>query len=70
MPVETGTVIVAWVNGECCVKRFIRHGKMITLESSNEKYAPIYVHLDRDQFTVLGAVTYVVSKPPKYVRPR
>jgi DNA polymerase V len=70
IPVESGSVIVAWVNGDCCVKRFVRHGKMITLESSNEKYPPIYIHLDRDQFNVLGVVTYIVSKPPKYVRPR
>ncbi|MBD2753736.1 LexA family protein [Spirosoma validum] len=70
IPVETGRVIVAWVNGECCVKRFVRQAKMIMLESSNVLYPPRYVHLDRDQFSVLGVVTYIVSKPPKYVRPR
>ena len=66
--VFSGSVIVAWVNGECCVKRFIRKGHMIMLESSNETYAPIYVHLGKDQFRVLGVVTFIVSKPPKYVR--
>lgn len=70
IPVETGLVVVAWVNGECCVKRFVRSGKMIMLEPSNSKYLPIYVHLERDQFDVLGVVTYIVSKPAKYVRPR
>ncbi|MBC3789030.1 LexA family protein [Spirosoma utsteinense] len=70
VPVQTGSVIVAWVNGECCVKRFVRQGKQIMLESSNERYLPIYVHLQQDQFLVLGVVTYVVSKPPRYVRPR
>ncbi|MFD2937090.1 LexA family protein [Spirosoma flavum] len=67
--VESGSVIVAWVNGECCVKRFVRQGKIIMLESSNEKYLPIYVHIGRDQFRVLGVVTFIVSKPPRYVRP-
>ncbi|GAB2562608.1 LexA family protein [Spirosoma aerophilum] len=66
--VFSGSVVVAWVNGECCVKRFVRKGHMIMLESSNEKYPPIYVHLGKDQFRVLGVVTFIVSKPPKYVR--
>ena len=66
--VFSGSVVVAWVNGECCVKRFVRKGHMIMLESSNEKYPPIYIHLGKDQFRVLGVVTFIVSKPPKYVR--
>ncbi|GAB3548804.1 LexA family protein [Spirosoma fluminis] len=67
LPPQTGDIIVAWVNGECCVKRFIRqNADMITLEPSNEKYKPIYVHKDRDQFRVLGKVVYIVSKPPKW----
>ena len=66
--VFSGSVVVAWVNGECCVKRFVRKGHMIMLESSNETYPPIYVHLGKDQFRVLGVVTFIVSKPPKYVR--
>ena len=70
IPVDTGLVIVAWVNGGWCVKRFVRKQKMILLESSNETYLPIYLHEDRDQFIVLGVVTYIVSKPPKYARPR
>ena len=66
--VFSGSIVVAWVNGECCVKRFVRKGHMIMLESSNEKYPPIYVHLGKDQFRVVGVVTFIVSKPPKYVR--
>ncbi|GAB3687584.1 translesion error-prone DNA polymerase V autoproteolytic subunit [Spirosoma flavus] len=69
IPAETGNVVVCWVNGDCCVKRFIRAGKMIILEPSNENYSPIYVHKDRDTFRVLGVVTYILSKPPRYVRP-
>ena len=70
IPIDTGRVIVAWVNGGWCVKRFVRKENMVMLESSNEAYLPIYIHEDRDQFIVLGVVTYIVSKPPKYARPR
>lgn len=70
IPVDTGRVIVAWVNGGWCVKRFVRKEDMVMLESSNEAYLPIYLHEDRDQLIVLGVVTYIVSKPPKYARPR
>ena len=66
--VFSGSVVVAWVNGECCVKRFVRKGHLIMLESSNENYPPIYVHLGKDQFRLLGVVTFIISKPPKYVR--
>lgn len=70
IPVDTGRVIVAWVNGGWCVKRYVDKKPLIMLESSNEKYLPIYIHEDRDQFIVLGVVTYIISKPPKYVRTR
>ncbi|QMW02284.1 LexA family protein [Spirosoma foliorum] len=69
-PIETGMVIVIWVNEGWCVKRYIDKNPMIMLESSNEKYAPIYLHPDRDKISVLGEVTYIVSKPPRYGRPR
>lgn len=69
-PVESGRIIVAGINGEWCVKRFVAFGEMIMLESSNALYPPIYVHPAQDQFEVLGVVTFIVSKPPRYVRPR
>lgn len=69
LPVETGRVIVAWVNEGWCVKRFVYQPPMVMLLSSNSEYLPIYVHPTRDVFRVLGVVTYIVSKPPKYVRP-
>lgn len=68
--VETGRVIVAWVNGDWCVKRYVKRGKMVVLMPSNEAYTPIYLHPKRDQFSVLGVVEWIVSRPPKYyVRP-
>lgn len=70
LTVETGRIIVASVNGEWCVKRYIEKGAIILLEPSNAKYLPIYAHPVQDHFEVLGVVTYIVSKPPKYVRLR
>lgn len=65
-PIETGMVIVIWVNEGWCVKRYVDKSPMIMLESSNANYAPIYLHPDRDRIGILGEVTYIVSKPPKY----
>lgn len=70
IPLQTGKVIVAFVNDGWCVKRYVDKSPMVMLESSNSQYAPIYLHPKRDIFNVLGVVTYIVSKPPKYVRPR
>lgn len=69
-PPIDGNVVVVWLNGDYCVKRFVDKHPMILLESSNEHYAPIYVHPDHDEFMVLGVVTYVVFKPARYARPR
>lgn len=68
IPAETGKVIVAFVNDGWCVKRYVAKDPLIMLESSNSLYAPIYVH-PGEAFRVLGVVTYIVSKPPRYVRP-
>lgn len=67
-PITTGAIIVAWLNGECCVKYFVRNRKMITLHPANKDYRPIYVHRDRDKLRVLGCVSFIVSKPEKYVQ--
>lgn len=67
-PVLTGKVIVAWVEEDLCVRRFIRKNKMIVLEAANENYMPIYLHMpkDRHKLRVLGCVLHIVSQPPKY----
>lgn len=70
VPVETGKVIVAYVNDGWCVKRFVNKPPMVMLESSNSAYPPIYLHPERDRFDVLGVVTFIISKPPRYVRSR
>lgn len=69
IPVETGRVIVAYVNDGWCVKRYVAKDPLVMLESSNSLYAPIYVQ-PGEVFKILGVVTYIISKPPKYVRPR
>ncbi|GAB3953217.1 translesion error-prone DNA polymerase V autoproteolytic subunit [Spirosoma harenae] len=66
--VITGKVIVASIDGDWCVKRFVDEGNTIKLESSNPRYQPIYIPKPHT-LEVLGVVTYIVSKPPKYVRP-
>ena len=68
-PPATGKVVVVWLNGDYCVKRYIDKPPMVVFESSNDKFLPVYVHPDRDEFTVLGVVTNVVFKPVCYVRP-
>ncbi|UFH52581.1 LexA family transcriptional regulator [Spirosoma sp. KNUC1025] len=67
-PIKSGSIIVAWLNGECCVKYFVRTGRMITLHPANPNYTPTFVHLDRDNLRVMGTVTYIVSKPEPYVQ--
>lgn len=69
LEVVTGKVIVVSINGDWCVKRYIEEADRIMLESSNSKYAPIYFS-KKEELEVLGVVTYIVSKPPRYVRPR
>jgi DNA polymerase V len=62
----SGKIIVGWLNGECTVKRIIKTGEMITLLPSNPDFLPIYVHHPADTFELMGVVTHVVSKPPRW----
>ncbi|QHV97887.1 LexA family protein [Spirosoma endbachense] len=64
--VESGKIIVCWVNGACTVKRFVRYGKLVVLFPSNAHYTPLYIHPETDQFLVLGVVVRIVSKPPRW----
>lgn len=65
-PPPDGSVVVVWVNGDYCVKRFVNKEPMVVLMSSNEKFLPIYVHPKRDDFKIIGVVTNVLFKPPCY----
>lgn len=59
-PVISGKVVVVWYDGGHSVKRIRFVDKMVTLESSNDRYLPIYVHAG-ENFSVLGVVTHNIQ---------
>lgn len=58
----TGSVVLAVLNGEFTVKKLIKKGNELYLESSNSAYAPIKIEIETD-FKVWGVVTYVIHRP-------
>jgi DNA polymerase V len=56
---KNNSVIIAVVNGEFTVKRFIKKGKKAYLLPENRSYKPIEITGDLD-FTVWGVVTNVI----------
>ncbi len=57
---KNGSVIIAVVNGELNVKRIkIKKGKVVSLESENDKFQPQYITEDTD-FQVWGVATNVI----------
>ena len=58
----TGSVVLAVLNGEFTVKKLIKKGNELYLESSNSTYAPIKIEIETD-FKVWGVVTYVIHRP-------
>lgn len=50
-----GAVVVACLNGEALVKRFIRDGSQIILKSENPKYPPRFV-MENDELEAWGVV--------------
>lgn len=63
VPVRSGRIIVAWLNGVFTVKRIQIVKKMVVLWPSNEDYLPVYVH-KHDDFRLFGVVTYWFHKAP------
>ncbi|GAB2542782.1 LexA family protein [Spirosoma aerophilum] len=55
-----GKIVVVWYDGGHSVKRIKQAGELIVLESSNEKYLPIYVHAG-EAFSILGVVTHNIQ---------
>ncbi|WP_461129726.1 LexA family protein [Spirosoma aerophilum] len=53
-------IVVVWYDGGHSVKRIRQAGEVIILESSNEKYMPIYVHAG-EAFSILGVVTHNIQ---------
>ncbi|HIZ49569.1 MAG TPA: translesion error-prone DNA polymerase V autoproteolytic subunit [Candidatus Pseudomonas excrementavium] len=51
-----GHIVIAWLNGDVCVKRLKKRGGQFVLESENPKYLPRYI-MEGDEFEVWGVVT-------------
>jgi DNA polymerase V len=58
---SSGKIVIACVDGEFLVKRFVRRGKKIFLVPENPDYQEIDI-TDRDESVVWGVVTYAVHK--------
>lgn len=59
-------IVVVWYDGGHSVKRIRQTGEVIVLESSNEKYLPIFVH-PGEAFSILGVVTHNIQTVYWYV---
>jgi DNA polymerase V len=60
----SGNIVVAVVNSEFTVKRFIKNSSGIRLMPANPKYNPIVITEDMD-FIVWGTVTKIIIDPLK-----
>ncbi len=56
---KNGQIIVASVNGEFTLKRFIKTTDGVYLKAENPKYPPIYID-DSVDFQVWGIATYTI----------
>lgn len=59
---QPGDVIIAVLEGEFTVKRFVREGGQYFLKPENKEYRPVLLHADLD-FLAWGVVTHVIHKP-------
>jgi DNA polymerase V len=55
-------IVVAILNGEFTVKRFIKNGNKILLQPENKKYRNIEIS-EEDDFKIWGVVTFVIHNP-------
>ncbi len=55
-------IVVAILNGEFTVKRFIKNGNKIFLQPENKKYRNIEIS-EEDDFKIWGVVTFVIHNP-------
>lgn len=56
---RSGDVVVAFVNGDFCVRRYFKKDEQITLVSENDLYAPIRI-TSADRFEIWGCVTHYI----------
>lgn len=59
---ETGDVVVALIDGEATVKRFVRQRGKIRLEAANPAYPNIVVPSDSPAFRIAGKVVGIYRK--------
>jgi DNA polymerase V len=62
IPPSHKNIVVAIINGEFTVKRFIKENKKIILRPENSKYKDIEI-LDEDDFKIWGVVSFVIHNP-------
>lgn len=53
---KSGDIIVAVINGEATVKRFIKKGNTFLLKPENKYYDPITINTEEDEFEIVGIV--------------
>ena len=58
---QNNCIIVAYIDGEFTVKRFVKEKYNIILYPANNNYEPIIITEDND-FLIWGVVTYVLHK--------
>ena len=58
-PIRNNAIVVAYLNGDCTVKRIRKENEMLLLVPENPEFSPIPVTADM-QFDVFGVVTNVI----------
>jgi DNA polymerase V len=59
VPIASGKIIVAAINGELLVRRLQTHFNRATLFAENSRYAPIVITEFSEQY-IWGVITYVI----------
>jgi DNA polymerase V len=55
------SIVVAVINGEFTVKRFLKTPQGIMLKAENASYSPIHINADMD-FEIWGVVTHIIHQ--------
>lgn len=57
---RNGSIVLAVVDGEFTVKRYVKKGTQIMLVAENPRYKPIHI-TEGTAFEIWGVVTYIIS---------
>jgi DNA polymerase V len=58
-----GKVIIAVLNGDMLIRRFVKTSNSIRLLTDSNKLSPISIEGTCEAFAIWGVVTYVIHKP-------